>query len=114
MGTLPKESYLDSLCADYSEPLHGAPNAYVTNYSGSHLDFTRIRIITSKLKAYDVYPNSTMCHAHHVGVTTIERLDQGHLYPLGGTNIKFAFTGNRTRVACVTGGHSTYGAIYTF
>jgi hypothetical protein len=37
----------------------------------------------------------------------IERLDQGHIYPLGWrTNIKFASAGDRIRVACVTGGHS--------
>ncbi len=29
------------------------------------------------------------------------------------TNSKFASAGNRTRVACVTGGHSTQRAIYT-
>ncbi len=67
-GTLPKESHLDSLYAAYSELLHSSPSACVTN--------ERFRIIASKLKAYDFYPNSTNGHAHHVGVTTIERLDQ--------------------------------------
>jgi hypothetical protein len=70
--------------------LHGSPSACVTNYSGythglhkAHkpANVERFRIITSKLKAYDFYPNSTYGHAYHAGVTTVVRLDQGHLYP---------------------------------
>jgi hypothetical protein len=50
--------------------------------SGSYVK--RDRII-SVARTYDFHPNSTNGHADHdhVGVTTIERLDQGHLYPLG-------------------------------
>jgi hypothetical protein len=49
-------------------------------------------------------PNSTNGHvgqshqriANHVGVTTIERLDQGHLYPLGERQDKHVTGGART------------------
>jgi hypothetical protein len=43
----------------------------------------------------------------------IERLDQGHLYPLGEHpgDKHYKFAGDRTRVACVTGGHSNQRAI---
>ena len=35
-------------------------------------------------------------HDNHVGVTTIERLDQGHLYPLGERRDKHVTGGART------------------
>ncbi len=84
------KSYLDSLCTDYSEPLHRSPSACVIfthglNWADRLTNVERSRII-------DFF---RIAHAGHVRVTTIERLDQGHLYPLAPwrTNIKFASTG---------------------
>jgi hypothetical protein len=55
---------------------------YLEAISGSYVE--RFRIIAFAW-TYDFYPNSTNSHADHdhVRVTTIERLDPGHLYPLG-------------------------------
>jgi hypothetical protein len=39
--------------------------------------------LEAKRKSYDFFPNSTTCMPkHHIGVTIMERLDQGHLHPL--------------------------------
>ncbi len=70
----------------------------------------RFRIIAIA-RTYDFSLNSTKGHVDHdhVGVTTIERLDQGHVYPLGehpGDKHSFCLRGDPTQVACISGGRS--------
>jgi hypothetical protein len=62
---------------------------YLEAISGSYVG--RLRII-----AVVQNPNSTNVISNHVGVTTIERLDQGHLYPLGERRDKHVTGGART------------------
>ena len=75
---------------------------YLEAISGSYVG--RLRIIAI-VRTYDFYLNSTNSHADHdhVRVTTIERLDQGHLYPLGEQpGDMFASAGDRTALQAGT------------
>ncbi len=64
--------------------LHGRPSAYAKHMD---LNWEVGRIALASAVALNV---------HHVGVTTIKRLDQGHLYPLGERRDKHVTGGART------------------
>ncbi len=95
------------LDADYSEPVNVLPITAVHTWTSLGAQACKCRKVQDYcFKAEDFYPNSTNGQAHHVGFTTIEIPDEGHLYP-------FREHRNRIQVAYVTGGHSTSRAIQT-
>ncbi len=60
--------------------LHGSPSAYAV-YVGCTWTYQGLLPLLGLMTFTQIAP--TVKQINHVGVTTIERLDQGHLYPLG-------------------------------
>jgi hypothetical protein len=80
-------------------PLHGRPSAYAKHMD---LNWEVGRIALASAATLSVHQASPRV-LNHVGVTTLERLDQGHLYPLGERH---------ARQTMVTGGARTSAPLH--
>jgi hypothetical protein len=84
------------IVSEIFSPPHGSPHCMCSLKTYTH-------------KGWIVYSLTTGTHnvisSNHVGVTTMEELDQSPLYPLH-LETNMCLGRNRTRVACIAGEHS--------